>query len=135
MNGGGYNAGILCADPVIPDGLFCDAQAQTLWRDSLVEKMSGRTTDNNALVEGQVLYVLSDKDIYEDGNWSRMELWGGIDGCVITEGSQAQPLDPVPGGNQDGPQVVATQGGGGKSSSHSKLLLLVRHFLTLHAIR
>jgi hypothetical protein len=137
LNGAGYGAGSLCPnpDPNNPNQLFCDAQAQDLWRTSLVEKIGNRVIDNNALVEGQVLYVLSDKGVYEDGNWSRMELWGGVDGCVITGGSQAQPLNPVLGGNQEIPQIVAFQGGGGKASIKSKLLLPFRRFLTLHVIR
>ena len=100
------------------DGLFCDAALQDNWRTSLINKdRVSETSDNNALVEGQVLYVLSDKDIYNDGNWTdRVELWGGIDGCVITGGSQAEPLNP--GGNPiDAPGITAFQGGGGKIES------------------
>lgn len=79
--------------------------------------MSSRDISNNALVEGQVLYVLSDKTIYDDTNWTATELRGGIDGCVITGGSQAQQLNPVPGGNPNGPEIVTFQGGGSKTKS------------------
>jgi hypothetical protein len=127
LNGAGYGAGVLCTPA---EGLFCDAQTQALWRDSLIAKTASRDISNNALVEGQVLYVLSDSSIYESGPWDRMALWGGVDGCVITGGSQAQPLDPAPGGNPDVPEVVAVQGGGSKTKNQNKLIAHAS-FLTL----
>jgi hypothetical protein len=54
-------------------------------------KISEQYILNNVLVEGWVCYIFSDKDNYNNGNWNIMELSGGIDGCVITGESHAQP--------------------------------------------
>jgi hypothetical protein len=94
LNGGGYGAGHPFPNPdpsQSPNNLFSDAQSQDLWKTSLVMKMSEQYILNNVLVEGRVCYIFSDKDNYNNGNWNIMELSGGIDGCVITGESHAQP--------------------------------------------
>ena len=74
------------------------------------------TITNNKLVEGSVLYVLSNDVIHENGptgsGWTE-ELTGGLDGCVVTGGFQQAGL-VTPPANPDGPEIVAVQGGGSK---------------------
>jgi len=87
---------------------------------------------HNSLTEGQVLYVLSDRDVYESSLWNTEGLLGGVDGCVITGGSQAQPQAAAPVDNPGEPAFVAVQGGGGKSGErHADLKRAKKTFLTI----
>lgn len=116
LNGGNFGAGVLCLDE---DILFCDALATDKYRAKVVEKAtalsSTATIANTALVEGSVLYVLSNREIHEDGptgfGWGNEAWAGGIDGCLITGGVQENrgALNPAGG---EVPEVVAVQGGG-----------------------
>ena len=114
LNGGGFRAGVFCPDQV---NLFCDVQAQEQWRLDLMSKLSSPSLNNNHLVQGQVLFVVSDQDVYDSKVWDDPEaLSGGVDGCLITGGAQSGAQNPLPAEDPDMPQVVAFQGGGGKTN-------------------
>jgi hypothetical protein len=89
LNGGGFRAGVFCPDQV---NLFCDVQAQEQWRLDLMSKLTSRILNNNHLVQGQVLFVVSDQDVYDSKVWDDPEaLSGGVDGCLITGEPKAGP--------------------------------------------
>jgi hypothetical protein len=68
---------------------------------------------NYRLVEGQVLYVLSDGNIFTSGVWAKKYTIGGVDGCYITGGAQSQPQNPATlPANPTSPGISAIQGGG-----------------------
>jgi hypothetical protein len=110
VSGGGFGNGILCTGT----DLFCDALARDAWivrAEDKAQEMEGGIV-NNALVEGQVLYVLGGKKQYEeDIDWNNEALTGGIDGCRISGGHQSNPgiVGPFDAVN---PEVRSVQGGG-----------------------
>jgi hypothetical protein len=110
LNGGNFGAGVLC----LPPELFCDAVAAGEWRTNALRKSNDQSNTNNAnlgLVEGPVLYVLGSEDFYNTNDWTYEARTGGIDGCLISGGTQLNP-QPFEGNQPDTFEVVAVQGGG-----------------------
>jgi hypothetical protein len=112
VSGGGFGAGILC-----DAGQFCDALAPGAWKvraEARARELAefGGGIVNNALVEGQVLYVLGGMAQHDlDIDWNNEALTGGVDGCRISGGSQQNPgiVGPL---DFAVPEVGAVQGGG-----------------------
>jgi hypothetical protein len=135
LNGYGFGATGTggCAD----GALFCDGAAQVAWGDNILAKV-GRllaptpgpdsvipTITNDRLVEGSVLYILSNNVTHQNGptgeGWKEA-LTGGLDGCSVTGGFQAAGIVNPPT-NPNGPEVVAVQGGGSKFNVLLSLLI------------
>ena len=145
LDGGAFGAGILCPDPFNPpaqSNLFCDALARDAWLDNMNQKVTALTEQatigNPALVEGSVLYVLSNNITWSngpDGNgWTNEALPGGVDGCLITGGVQELggifrgPVTPgVPQNPPDVPQVTAVQGGGITLHSYTRFFRITNN--------
>lgn len=116
LDGGNFGAGILCPAPQ----LFCDADAALEWRANALRKSKMQSIKfdnaNFGLVEGPVLYVIGSETDYNDINWSEANT-GGIDGCLISGGTQLNP-QKFTATQPDTFEVVAVQGGGITVSSY-----------------
>jgi hypothetical protein len=110
LNGGNAGAGVLC-EPQTPENLFCDAQATDAWRASAISKSSA-DNGNTGLVEGPVLYVLGSRDFYVEQNWTDAGRTGGIDGCLITGGTQMTRFPNYVTPQPNEVEIVGLQGGG-----------------------
>jgi hypothetical protein len=110
LNGGNFGSGVLCTGAPAADNFFCDTQATAAWRNAALGKATN-DMGNLGLVEGSVLYVLGSKAFYQDNDWAEEALTGGIDGCLISGGTQLNPGPFVPT-DPNTPVVVAVQGGG-----------------------
>jgi hypothetical protein len=144
LDGGNFGAGVLCVSD-----LFCDAPARGAWIDNaqtkaaslLVPDEAGNPTTtigSTALVEGQVLYVLSNEVTHDDGpwglGWTSEALTGGIDGCLITGGfQQAGQGNPVPDVVQGAPEVKTVQGGGITLHSYTRFFRITNNAIRNNA--
>jgi FtsP/CotA-like multicopper oxidase with cupredoxin domain len=142
LDGANFGAGILC-DPFANPQLFCDARTRDAWLDIISNKVASLTAGGNeiinpALVEGQVLYVLSNNATWALGpnntGWTDEALTGGVDGCLITGGIQERggifrgPVAPAQAQDApDVPQVVAVQGGGVTLHSYTRFFRITNN--------
>jgi hypothetical protein len=144
LDGGNFGAGVLC------DGnLFCDAAARGAWIDNAQTKAANLQRSpgeesisfdigSTGLVEGQVLYVLSNNVTHENGpdqaGWITEALTGGVDGCLITGGfqqaGQGQPGPPVA---PNAPEVTTVQGGGITLHSYTRFFRITNNAIRNNA--